>query len=1121
MFIHPVHHWSALFSPCALPASSYTRNLRLCECGVFVYLSIFVFFDVFPYFFFLRRAFLTTRCCQIAETLWMDCHFRQQLECAAQCIKEGRHNDAESIVRVLQSIDNVQAAECVVTVLIDSAGAGVSDDMIYVHFTSLRLLRVYLTRCGLTVSKRGKGLVDSLTAYAKVIGDRLLSPPWRPVLSETALDVAVILKLGCANAEGAFDATACEKMVSEMLDQLSNCESELLVMLNGSVVIHLIEEFGLYRPPSRGRGMSLKFHRECRSAFECDGLARFLNVLLCAASSGSVLSHRVLQTIMAGLNTALSWSHHIFFEEDIPEGDPCSQPLRVSGALWHELLVAGVPMQGARRRGIEEMLQAWYLEGRICDVPFEQRPVVELIREFCNIVVDAWDLNDRLRYGRKFLLLVTAVARDLLARVEQDEEASTALSLILSGSSSILENLSDIFSLSEIMEPFLSELSFIANRLIELDRRYPDNDGIMAALDEVLSCLFRTTQMTSSAEASVAAMALSVFDAFLSSKLTYAHSSDDQEHFTEAFTTSHITLVAHMGRQDPEKTTVLLCSALDHLQRWRAGLGSRVGSEWEQVQESMWVVLKLTAAFIADPCDGEHISTPVCFVPYPLSASHPALRLTTSAMNAFQDLQQNVSLASPAVMSALLDVLGNFITVYMHDPLGDNLALASACVTIIRCALYSLRVFAHDEDVGLASCKVLDASTRSVSIIAALQESPEVLREAEEMVHNNQQVQGTARGCIAAFCIACLPLDATPTDLLRILCNFDTQVTDFTSVDVDMCLERCGSLGGFLSSLKDGDRLVSCLEIIMGICNRVLSVSATRFYEKELAVRSIKMVSQLFLAYSPLLMDEPLLWLMEKVTATLHAAMKVLREDPTWCSENAEEEKQSMLKLMSSLLRDVAQWSMMESSLPPDVTHSLGLCVVSALATFLSFFDERCLKLPELKGSVLQAFQLCADAFTAEFVSSPDFQAFLIVLMFTLNSDAIDVQRIGTSVAETVVTFLHRTGADNSELFSSLLSALTKSFLSGKLSMALSPQVARCLVALCGCLPLDYMEEIIQTTTSTLSGSNPHAAAILRRMLTTAQQCSVFNDRQRIISLRSLSEIISESLCGIRGILLV
>nr|CCC93606.1 conserved hypothetical protein [Trypanosoma congolense IL3000] len=1049
----------------------------------------------------------------------MDQHLRQQIEIAAQCIKEGQHSEAERVVRNLQAIDDPHATEYVFRILNWSVHSGANDDMVYVHFASLRLMRVFFIRFVHLQGTAGKELLTSLQLYAQALGDRLLTAPWRSVMSEAALNMAVILKLRCVGEEGTLKSSAIDQVISDVLGELSNCTGEPMMVLYLSVTVHLIEEFGLYRPPSRGRGVSIKFHRECRAAFECDGLVRFLNVFFGAAVSGTVTSRLVAESLIGGLSAALSWSRHAFFEEDVPHGDSCAPALRVSGALWYDFLMKGVPVQGTMTR-VEEVLKKWYLDGRMCEIAVERRSIVELVREFCNIVIDSWELTEKVNYGGRVISLVTLVAKDILGNMENDEGTRSELPVALSGISNVLENLPEIFTFPEILEPSLAELLFIVKHLIDFDCRNPDNDDIMAALDEILSFLFKLTQLLPNNVPSIASVALSVFDTYLSSKLSCALSSMSPRIFATAFAESHISLVACLGRQDPVRAVELLCAALNHLSGDYINALRGRASNAGQVQEKLWVVARLSSALIVDTCDGEQVAVPPCFTEYSFSGPHPVLKIVASVCNLLRDMLPNLSSASPAVVAALLDVLGGFTNIYMRDPEGEGVPMTGVCVAIIRYALCSLRAFAFDGDVGAAVCRVLSAGAKSACAIGAFQACPEAQREAEEIASGGHRVGEVVRGHVAAFCVVCLPQEAVEVGISRILHTFDVHASDFTSVDVSVCLERCGSLSGFLTFLRDSDRLYSCLGGVTEDCDHIVALSSTRFYEKELVIRSTELILHLFLAYSPLLMDEPLLWLCGKVTTTLNEVIKALVDNATWRADDAEEEKLRLLKLVTSLLSEIAQWVMMESTLPPEATHSLGTCVISALAAFLDFFDERCLKLPELKESVLRAFQLCSEAFTSEFVSLPDSQVFLSVLMFTLDSDTIDGQRVGTTVAECVVSFMHRAGVDNHELFSSLLYALTRSFLSGRLSIALSPQIAKCLTALCGCLPPQRLEKMLREVTTATDGC-PQAAVILCRMFSKAQECSGSNGQQRIISLRCLADIITESLCGIRGILLV
>ncbi|KAF8288987.1 trans-sialidase [Trypanosoma cruzi] len=1051
----------------------------------------------------------------------MNAALLEGLRRAGHSLKEGSHNEAEYVIRSLQAINDPAAAEETIRILQDSVQE-LGHDVTYVHFAAFRLLRFYLTRNGVLWGESTRRLLHFLLDYVESKGDQIVTLAWRPVLSEAALDAAVMLKLSCASAEGGVDTTIFLGIVSDMLSLLAERKSEGFTVFVRHVVIHLVEEFGLYHPSSRGREMPLRFHRACRSAFECHGLVRFLDALLCCATTGLSETSRTVEALFQCLDTILSWSTHCFFEEEVAE-DECSHSFQVSGILWHTLLLEGVTVAGTKIT-IDFLLRTWYSEGNLCGFFFNPLSLVELICQFCGITMKSWSVSDKMNYGERFLSLTCFVTRKLLAVAGPCEDARTVLPLAISGVRNIVENLGDIFTVHEILVCYVSELSIFARTLIEFDSRFPDDDGIMAALDKALSCLFKLVTMMPWHDVSctaVAAAGMEVFHTFLSVKLSNAHSSEEAEHFSDTFTMSHISLLGHLARSDPERAAESLCLSLEELQGRNAKLEQHLsGSDRLQVQEGIWLVLKIIDAFLADACEGEEVSIPSCFAGSFSSGSNPVLKIVSTLMVLMQEVEQNLSVASPALVSSLLEVFGTFIGVYVTADDGGvagNIFFAQACIAVVSYVFHALRAFSFDEDVALAGCRVLDISVK-IEGGAFLLRSSGILHTAEELFTCGQLFYEDVRGRITGFWIRCVSEGTFSERIVPVLQTFDIHGTDFTSVDVTLCLERYSSLAGLFVSLQGSERLAWCFASLTSLCDHVLSVSVCRFYEKEVTIRTTELILQLFLTCSVTLHGEEVLWVLSKVRMTLASVINTIAEDPTWSNEGAEEEQHRLLKLISRLFCEVSRWVMMECTLPSDLLHPLGKSVISSLSGFLKLFNERSLSFPELRESVFAAFQLCAEAFTRDFVSHTDSQVFLLTILFALDDESVDVQRVGISVAERVVTCLRDSGLKNHELFAQLLSTILRSFLRGKIAVSFSSQLARSLTTLCGCLPPEFVESVLGETLRLCP--EPKLTDIVRGVMRVVHECVVSEESRRQAVLRSLDESIADGLCNIRSVLL-
>ncbi|ORC93212.1 trans-sialidase [Trypanosoma theileri] len=1047
----------------------------------------------------------------------MELMLAQEVGRAAQYLKIGNHGGAENVIRTLQEINDPLVVTCTVNILNSEVLPSDSDIITYAHFIAFRLLKYYLIRKR-DIREDKKDLLVFFFNYVEKRDGEILSPAWRSVLSEVALTMAVVLKLSCVNAEGGVSESSMSEMILEIISILDQRRCESQVVFIRHLVLHIVEEFGLYHSASRGRGMSVEFHRACRSLFECSGLVRFLHSLVNAAAIGISETHRTVEILLTSLNSIMSWSVHRFFEEDASE-DESDHSLRVSGELWQSLLLEGVLLSGTFVQ-MDDLLRMWYTDGGICGFSFNRRSIVELIRQFCSVTMQSWSFSDRLNYGKRFLALTCFVATDILKNVA-DEDARTTLPLAISGVVNIVENMQDIFTDTEIVSFCVLNLSSFAKTLIEIDKENPDDESIMAALDENLSCLFEIASITSQNNSITAENKLACIDVlntFLSAKLSYAHSSDETEHFSDTFTTSHISLLGHIGRLDPERATESFSLALDVLRTRYLEMGRISTAECIQVQEALWIVLKLIDAFIADACDGETVLIPSCFTSTAWSEHHPVQSIIMKIMIFLQDVMQNLPQTSPAVVSGLLEVLGTFISVYSVTENYGNNFFTQNTTTLISFVFYSLRVFTFEESVGLSGCRVLESSLKSKGMISILQSS-EVLQAAEDMILCGQQFFGNVRGRIAAFWIRSVTHERRSEKLLTVLHSFDIRTTDFASIDVDICLERCATLSGFFLSMQESEELILCLDIVMEICNHLLSLSINRFYEKELMIQSTDMTLQLFLSCSAVLNGKRVDWIIDAVRTTLSCVMKSFSEDLTWRAEEFQEQKHRLLKLLSHLLCEVSRWQMMECDSPENVFEPLGSSVISSLAALLRLFDARSLGIPELQESVFLAFQLCAEAFVSQFVAYSDSQVFLSTLFFSLNSESIDIQRVGTTVTERVVSFLGNSSVVNEGLFSRLLLTIMNSFVLGRLSRRLSSQLAESIVTLCSCLSVNAVDEVLKEVIQ--SNPNQDILLLLEKIMLLVKNCLLCTGPSRRTALSSLTGAIAEGLGNIKGGLLV
>lgn len=1045
---------------------------------------------------------------------------------AAACLRCGDHRGAAGALRELECGDAARAFQTAVESLANPCS---SEDKVYVRFVAIKVMTFALTRCVGDRKQQSSTAVPFLLDYGYRMAEQLESHMWLPVASELATAMAVALKLGCVDDRLAVHVAEVDVLWTGLMDLVQARVPSYKAYLHRVICQSTVEEFGLYSSASRYRGLPVRAHRRCRELFSAEGRLPLLiqGLLRSLLTPSAETSMSVDRGVMA-LVSCFAWPSHQFFEEDSSTEESCGV-FYVTHPEWDRLLLGAMPLpsDGAASAAtscftVHGVLREWYGSGAVGGVAVDRQKLVEIVQLLCAFKGSQWAEEASLHFVASSLSLCLDVFEHLTSCATKAE--LHLFPLLATAILRLVSNYVEFFFFPQA-QPLITRLAALTCFLIRRnDGRNDDDPDVMSCVDEMLSVWYHLTSYIDRNSFSshsgkdhaqrqhISEGCQEIFATYVAVKVSVNAVELEDDYFSESFTSSHLHLVAQVGRICASHTCELLTHSAQSL---RAALANALhaGGVPSSLFEALWTLLKIIGFFIADPLEGEQPYIPRCFLEMGAENNPLLLRLMTEVHALLPVLQSPVA-ASSAVQAAFLDILTHYVKTYVENdetcPLyASAFADGAEVVSLAMLAVAeTLHAFPFEADATAAACRLLDSIADKSSAVRGFCEAQSAfqqLTQAAQQVHRFR-FYGHTRGRLIAFILACSP-DAGMVQTRLLGFHLSPSLSD----DVNLVLEVLSSLAGMFESLHSQQVIRGVFPGLLAAGQQLIQVSGLKFYEREIALESVRFARSMFVACAPLLEDDSIRALLNLVVSELRYAVGALRRSNTWVSSEGESDRTDFMIDMAKLLSSLAQWKALDCFLPDDDTRPLATATVETAGEFLRHMDERTLSLPNLEDALFNSIEVCAESFTADFVFSSCSDAFFSAVLYALNSERVNIQRAGISVTVCVAAFLESVTpqANHASACADLLKVVLRALMSGKVFFNNLRQISRALLILTKGVPLDALLHTMES----ISDEVPRSATFLQTIFPALQSAAgqqTTNDAQ-------FEEVVQDALLSVRG----
>ncbi|KPI84492.1 hypothetical protein ABL78_6455 [Leptomonas seymouri] len=1042
---------------------------------------------------------------------------------AAACLRCGDHRGAAGALRELERGDPSRAFQIAAESLSSPCS---SEDGVYARFVAMKVLTYALTRRVGDRMQQSSTAVPFLLDYGYRMADQIESHAWLPVASELATAMAVALKLSCVDDNFEVQEAEVEVLWAGVMDLVQVSFPSHKAFLHRVICQSTVVEFGLFSGASRYRGLPVRVHRRCRELFSTEGrLPLLIQALFRSLLAPSAESEMSVDRGLTALVSCLAWPSHQFFEEDSSVEESCGI-FYVSHPEWDRLLVGTMPLQtdagSASAFTLHGVLREWYGSGAVKGVSVDRQKLVELIQLLCVFKGSHWREEEALHFLASSLSLCLDVFEHLTSCATERE--LHLFPLLATAILRLVSNYVEFFFFPSA-QPLIARLASLTCFLIRRNNASSGDDpDVMSCLDEMLSVWYHLTSYiernsfsphgtrSNAQRCLIGESCQEIFSTYVAVKVSADAVELEDDYLSESFTSSHLHLVAQVGRICASRTCELLIHATQTMRSSLEGALS-TGAVPSPLFEALWTLLKIIGFFIADPVEGEQPYVPRCFLEMGAENNSLLLHLMTN-VNALLLPLQSPAASSSAVQAAFLDILSHYIKTYVENDetcslYGEAFGEGAEVVAIaLAAATGILQASPFEKDATSAACRLLDCiadKSGSVRRFCQAQGAFQQLTQAAQQVHRFR-FHGHTRGHIIAFILVC-SLDDGPAQARLEEFTLSPSADD----DVNLVLEKLSSLAGMYESLHSQQVIRGVFHGLLAVGQQLIQVSGSKFYEREIALESVHFVRSMFVACAPLLEDDSIRALLCLVVSELRYAIRVVRTSSTWASAEGENDKADFMIGVAKLLSSLAQWKALDCFLPDDDTRPLSTSVVEAVGELLRHMDERSLSLPSLEDALFSCMEVCAESFTADFVFSSSSDAFLSAMLYALNSGRLNIQRAGISVTACVAAFLESSTpqANHASACIDMLKVVLRALTSGEVFFNNMRQISRALLILAKGVSLENLHLIMES----VSGEVPHSAIFLQTIFSALQSAA----SQSGMSDAHFEELVQDALSLVRG----
>ncbi|KAI5691092.1 hypothetical protein MNV84_07782 [Leishmania braziliensis] len=1042
-----------------------------------------------------------------------------QIEQAAACLRCGNHNGAAAALRELEVGEGGRTLQTAVECLMNKDG--VSDD-VYVRFVAFKVLAYALTRCRGGRWQQSDTTVAFLLGYAYQMAEQVETYTWTPVVSELATAVAVALKLGCVGDNLDVCAERVTTACSGLVELVQTCTPSPKAYLHRIICQSIVEEFGLFSGASRYRGLPVRVHRRCRELFAAeDRLPTLIQALVRGLLVSVGESSMSVDKGLTALVSCFAWPSHQFFEEDSSTEESCSV-FYVAHEEWDRLLVSDMALPNGACVTMHSVLREWYGCGAVNGVPVDQKKVIEVIQLLCSFKGSEWMEGQTLR----FLVSSLSLCLDVFEHLSQGATDGDfhLFPLLANAILRLVSNYVEFFFHPQT-HALISRLASLTSFLIRRDTSSSTNTDVMSCVDEMLSVWFHLTSyidrssFSANASETIAQVHLIskgcqfIFSTYLDTKVSTDAVELEVDCFADTFTASHLHLIAQVGRVCATNTCELLIRSLRSLRATLASILGAGDTVSPTLLEAIWTLLKIIGFFIADPLEGEQPYIPRCFLEM-ASEGSPLLLHLVKEVDPLLPLLQNPAVASPAVHTAFLDIFTHYITTYVEAEESCALYIdafsggADMVAQSLLAVVGALRAAPFEEEATSAVCRLLDCVADKSSRVRSFCLNQEAFQRLTRTVQDIHRFRfyGHTRGRLIAFVLAC----CSDADSVQAHLRKFTLSPSFEA-DVNLVLELLSSLAGLFESLHNQQVIRCVFPTLLATGQQLIAVSASKFCELEIVIEFVQCVRNMFVTCSPLLEDNDIRALLDLVVAELRYSVTVLQTTSVWRSADGEADKAEFIISAARLLCSLAQWKALDCFLPEEDIRAVSTTVVETAGALLRATDERLLSLPSLEDCIFTCIELCAESFTSDFVFANCSDVFLSAMLYALNSERVNVQRVGISVTANVAAFLEASTplVSNTSVCCDLLKVVLRALTSGKVFCNNLRQIARVLLILVRGMSYDSLVAVLEAVEREVSNCDSFLAIIFPALQSVVEHVNT--------SESAFEELLQDALSSVHG----
>ncbi|CCW59907.1 unnamed protein product [Phytomonas sp. EM1] len=964
---------------------------------------------------------------------------------AVRCIKAGNHVGFEEAMRALRRGCD---ADGVFDILRTDPGVL---DAAYIHFVGFKLLSYHLICHPALRFTRKEEVHRFLMDYAdSLLVKQINHPTWRPVVSEFAASFAIFLKLSCVAPPKTVSEGELRDVVQGLVVLTSTAHSSpAFLYLCRVLVQRAVEEFGLFDPISRCRGLPMEPNRRLRGLFNTEG---FLPLLAKTTLLGMLRSpYESDLSAEAGLRcliSCFSWPLHAFFEEESPSDESC-ELFEVTHPIWEELLlVAGFPnadLPGPHAT-LFDLLRMWFDQGTLRGAPVRRRHLAEISHLLCSFKNPRWGQSESVQFVRPCFHLCINMLEKIIAT--NDLEEFHLLSPLTNGLYRLVTNYTALF-LQPCFQDELMKLAEMTRFFVSWDASNLDED-VMSSLDEAMSAwvgLVTFVERDFSVKMEGTSLPLlqtcchSIFSDFLSTRTSACVVDEDENGVSEALTNSHLDRIARIARGSPSECCAAIITILQRLMDSSSSLSAQGVSAGmnstlvERISEGIWIVLKVIGFFVADSAEGEQPCIPRCFANLALNDDRSLERLMEYFFS-FYSLLSTLQIRSVAVISAYSEIIHRYLRTYVECE-DCVLLYAEAFNGGARVVDFALKFsdaciqgFPYDLGVMRSVGDILDSiADKSPSVLAYVRSLPECTHLVR-YVHQplSHPLVGSTRGRILAFLFSCSPDHSQ----LGIGKELSSVLTVTSESPLERILDCLSTLRGFFESMSRQNIIQATFDLFFAAIHNVLQLSFSRFHEHELIVECVQCARVVFTVCTPLLDNKRIRLLLDFVVLVMGKSCESMQTVMTWRAAANEKDRIGLLTAIANLIVSVAQWNALDCFLPEDDVQPLASTTVATLVFLLDNMDAKTLLYPELEEVTFTALDMCADSFVSTFVNSSSSSSLHSATLYALSSERKNAQRVGIAVATKVSDYLESSHVADKKVLLDYLSAIMNSLITCK-----------------------------------------------------------------------------------------